>query len=101
MAEIAAHGGDAAAVFGPSAAAGVAQCRHFGVTCVGDIALNAATVRAVLRREGLRAISYGEVVGMAGRAAQFEPLLAAATDRSLENERLPPASSRTPPTRST
>src|SRR3954447_9104305 len=34
MAEIAAHGGDAAAVFGPSAAAGVAQCRRFGVTCV-------------------------------------------------------------------
>src|SRR3954468_19721313 len=35
MAEIAPRGGDAAAVFGPSAAAGVAQCRHFGVTCVG------------------------------------------------------------------
>jgi cytosine/adenosine deaminase-related metal-dependent hydrolase len=88
MAEIAAHGGDAGAVFGPSAAAGVAQCRRFGVTCVGDIALNTATVRAVLRREGLRAVSYGEVVGMAGRTAQFEPLLAAATDRSAEAEPL-------------
>ncbi|HTK76834.1 MAG TPA: amidohydrolase family protein [Gemmataceae bacterium] len=88
MAEIANHGGDAAAVFGPSAADGVAQCRRFGVTCVGDIALNPATVRAVLRRERLRAVSYGEVVGMAGRAAQLDPLLAAATDRSLEGDRL-------------
>jgi cytosine/adenosine deaminase-related metal-dependent hydrolase len=88
MAEIANRAGDAAAVFGPSAADGVAQCRRFGVTCVGDIALNAPTVRAVLRREGLRAVSYGEVVGMAGRAAQLVPLLAAATDRSLEAEPL-------------
>jgi cytosine/adenosine deaminase-related metal-dependent hydrolase len=88
MAEIAAGGGDAGALFEASASAGVAQCRRFGVTCVGDVALNAPTVRAVLRREGLRAVSYGEVVGMAGRSAQLEPLLAAATDRSLETEQL-------------
>lgn len=88
MAEIAARGGDAGAVLDAAASAGVAQCRRFGVTCVGDIALNAPTVRAVLRRERLGAVSYGEVVGMAGRSAQLEPLLAAATDRSLEGEHL-------------
>ena len=78
----AAGAGDAA--IAASAEAGIAQCLRFGVTCVGDIAFNAAVVRRALAASPLRGVSYGEVLGMAGRISQLGPLLQAAIDRSAE-----------------
>jgi cytosine/adenosine deaminase-related metal-dependent hydrolase len=67
-----------------STLAGIEQCRWFGVTSVGDITLNPAITRPLLRAAGLSGVSFGEVLGMAGRRGQFEGRLAAAMDRAHE-----------------
>jgi cytosine/adenosine deaminase-related metal-dependent hydrolase len=67
-----------------STQAGIAQCRKFGVTTVGDITLNPAITRPLLRTAGMSGVSFGEVLGMAGRRGQLEGRLAAATDRGEE-----------------
>jgi len=59
---------------------GVRQCLRFGVTTVGDISRNCAEVRRVLAASPLRAVSYGEVVGMARRRHVTGSRLAAALD---------------------
>ncbi len=61
---------------------GIQQCLRFGVTTVADITLNPAITRPVLAESPLRAISFGEVVGMAGRSGQFDERLASAIERS-------------------
>lgn len=61
-----------------STRAGLAQCRNFGVTTVGDITLNPALTRPLLREAHMTGVSFGEVLGMAGRREQLEPRLAAA-----------------------
>jgi cytosine/adenosine deaminase-related metal-dependent hydrolase len=58
--------------------AGLAQCQKFGVTTVGDITLNPALTRPILREAHMTGVSFGEVLGMAGRREQLEPRLAAA-----------------------
>ena len=59
-----------------SAALGAAESLRFGVTTVGDITRHPAATRPALG--GLRAVSYGEVVGMAGRKHLLPDRLAAA-----------------------
>jgi cytosine/adenosine deaminase-related metal-dependent hydrolase len=73
--------GDAATA-GASAKAGAAESLRHGVTTVGDITREPAATRAALRDSPLRVVSFGEVLGMAGRKAQLAPRLAAATDSS-------------------
>jgi cytosine/adenosine deaminase-related metal-dependent hydrolase len=63
---------------------GIAQSLKYGVTTVGDITLNPAITRPILRDSAMTAISFGEVLGMAGRRGQLESRLAAATDRTYE-----------------
>jgi cytosine/adenosine deaminase-related metal-dependent hydrolase len=67
-------------------AKGIRESIRHGVTAVGDITLNPAISRPLLRDSPLRGVSFGEVLGMAGRAAQMEGRLAAAVDRSHERE---------------
>jgi cytosine/adenosine deaminase-related metal-dependent hydrolase len=61
-----------------SVGAGAAESLRFGVTTVGDISRDALRVRAALAETPLRAVSFGEVVGMAGRKEQLARRLAAA-----------------------
>jgi len=63
---------------------GVRQSLACGVTAVGDIAGDTHASRAALAGSVLKGVSFGEVLGMAGRAGQFEARLAAAIDRALE-----------------
>jgi cytosine/adenosine deaminase-related metal-dependent hydrolase len=67
---------------------GVAQCLACGVTTVGDVTLNPALTRPILREFGMAGVSFGEVLGMAGRRGQLEGRLAAAVDRAHEGEGL-------------
>ena len=55
-----------------AAEAGVNESLRFGVTTVGDISRRVDETRAVLARSPLRAVSYGEVTGMAGRRGNLE-----------------------------
>lgn len=75
--QVVAAGGDAATV-ADSVRTGAAESLRFGVTTVGDIARDVAAARAALRDSPLRVVSFGEVVGMAGRKNQLAPRLAAA-----------------------
>jgi cytosine/adenosine deaminase-related metal-dependent hydrolase len=67
-----------AAAAGEAVACGAAESLAFGVTTVGDISRHPAAARAALRRSPLRAVSFGEVVGMARRKSVLPGLLAAA-----------------------
>jgi 5-methylthioadenosine/S-adenosylhomocysteine deaminase len=71
-----------------SMARGVRDCLRFGVTAVGDITLNPAVTRPVLSASALRGVSFGEVLGMAGRSAQMAGRIAAAVERTSEREDL-------------
>ena len=81
------------AVPNPAAAVrdGAAQCVRFGVTTVGDISRYAAVVREILRYGPVRAVSYGEVVGMAGRRHALPGLLQAAVDFQQDCDNIIPA----------
>jgi cytosine/adenosine deaminase-related metal-dependent hydrolase len=65
---------------------GIAKSLRFGVTAVGDITLNPAMVRPLLAAGKMRGVSYGEVLGMAGRAAQMESRLEAALNSSIPSQ---------------
>lgn len=67
---------------------GVWQCLRFGVTAIGDVALNPAVTRPEIATAGLRGVSYGEVLGMAGRSAQMETRIAAAIDDDHKSDTL-------------
>jgi cytosine/adenosine deaminase-related metal-dependent hydrolase len=67
-----------------STSSGIRQCRHFGVTAVGDISLNPGLTRPRLAEHLVRGVSFGEVLGMAGRRGQFEGRLGEAVDRSFD-----------------
>ena len=67
---------------------GIRDCLRFGVTAVGDITLNPAVTRPLLNASPLKGISFGEVLGMAGRSAQTEERLAAATTRTFDRDGL-------------
>jgi cytosine/adenosine deaminase-related metal-dependent hydrolase len=68
--------------------AGVAESLRFGVTLVGDISREPQAARSVLSRSPLAAVSYGEVVGMAGRRGQLRSRLDLATDPAGTGQRL-------------
>lgn len=57
---------------------GIAQCLRYGVTTVGDITRRPGLTRAELLSSPLRVVSFGEVVGMAGRREVLPGLLDAA-----------------------
>jgi aminodeoxyfutalosine deaminase len=56
-------------------AEGIAQCRRFGVTCVGEITTQPGLTRPVLARSGLRGVSFGEVRAMGARRGLLEERL--------------------------
>jgi len=58
--------------------AGVEQCLRFGVTTIGDITGNPAGTRSILCTSPIRAVSFGEVRGMAKRRNQIDPMLESA-----------------------
>jgi len=66
--------------------AGAADCLRFGVTAVGDISREPLASRKALAESPIRAVGYGEVVGMAGRRHLLEPRLAAALDTTGETK---------------
>ena len=67
---------------------GVSQCLRFGVTTVGDVTRNAPFSRPVLASSNLRAVSFGEIVGMAARRDALPLMLEAARHRRHESDRL-------------
>lgn len=71
-----------------SIARGIRDCLRFGVTAVGDITLNPAVTRPALNASPLRGVSFGEVLGMAGRSAQAEGRIAAAVAGAFDRDDL-------------
>jgi cytosine/adenosine deaminase-related metal-dependent hydrolase len=67
---------------------GIEQCLKFGVTTVGDISGFCGATRDVLRASPLRAVSFGEVLGLAKARPRAEESLRRAIDDSHATERL-------------
>src|SRR3954464_14890835 len=76
------------AIVSDAARAGVAQCLRFGVTCVGDISQHSQFTRAILRDAPLRAVSFGEVLGLAKLRWRFEQLMQLALRDEHTTDRL-------------
>lgn len=72
---------------GDAVRAGIEECLRFGVTCVGDITRDPPTVRPILSDSPLTSVSYGEVVGMAGRRHALQSRLTLASDKSMAGSR--------------
>jgi cytosine/adenosine deaminase-related metal-dependent hydrolase len=72
----------------PATRAGIAQCLRFGVTCIGDISNFIGLTRPLLRESPLRAVSYGEVLGLAKLRSKMEEKLIAAKNPQFASERL-------------
>lgn len=72
-----------------STKAGIDQCLRFGVATVGDISQQFQLSRPILARSRLRAVSYAEVLGLAGLRPRFEELLsqACSSNASLGSNR--------------
>jgi cytosine/adenosine deaminase-related metal-dependent hydrolase len=79
---------DLATFLRESTLAGIRQSVRFGVTTIGDITLNPTITRPLIKDSGLRGLSFGEVLGMAGRSAQLEQRLNEATDRQCQTKSL-------------
>jgi cytosine/adenosine deaminase-related metal-dependent hydrolase len=75
-------------VFPAATKAGIEQCLKFGVTTVGDISQQSDLTRPMIAESPLRCVSYGEVLGLAGRRARFDELMPRAVDRRYETGRL-------------
>ena len=69
---------------------GINELIEFGVTAVGDISRNVGEARRGIYSFPLRTISFGEVVGMAGRKGRVAPMLAEALDATLMGFRVTP-----------
>jgi cytosine/adenosine deaminase-related metal-dependent hydrolase len=67
---------------------GVAESLAAGVTCVGDISRQCAVSRRELNETGIRAVSFGEVVGLGKMRGRLDMFLNAAADRRFESERV-------------
>jgi cytosine/adenosine deaminase-related metal-dependent hydrolase len=67
---------------------GIEQCLRFGVTTIGDISQQMHITRPILRDSPLRAVSYGEVIGLGKRRRRFDELLPLAIDQRLASDRL-------------
>ena len=81
LGSVLASAADASATAG-AVAAGIAESLRFGVTTVGDISRDVGAARAALGSSRLRAVSFGEVVGMARRRSVLPQRLAAAVGDS-------------------
>ena len=68
--------------------AGIAESLRFGVTLVGDISREPRAARHALAESSLAAVSFGEVVGMAGRRGQLPSRLERATDPGSTGQRV-------------
>jgi aminodeoxyfutalosine deaminase len=68
--------------------AGAKQCLRFGVTCVGDISWQTAIARRSLASTPLRAVSFGEALGLAASRPRFEAALSSATSIEFAGDRL-------------
>lgn len=80
--------GDRERAFTCGAQTGIEQCLKYGVTTVGDISQQYHLTRPILAGSRLRCVSYGEVLGLAGRQARFEELLPGAIDQRWATGRL-------------
>jgi cytosine/adenosine deaminase-related metal-dependent hydrolase len=67
---------------------GIDQCLRFGVTCVGDITSAIEISRGVLRSSPLRAVSFGEALGLAKLRQRFVLSLERAANVMEQSERL-------------
>ena len=74
--------------FASATQSGIDQCVRFGITTVGDISQQMDITRPILARSPLRAVSYGEVLGLSAMKFRFNELLPRAVDRSHATERL-------------
>jgi len=79
---------DPASTIIPATQSGIDQCLKFGVTCVGDISNFVTLTRGVLKESPLRAVSFGEVLGLGKLRSRLEERLAAAIDTSQTTNRL-------------
>jgi cytosine/adenosine deaminase-related metal-dependent hydrolase len=68
--------------------AGITQSLKFGVTCVGDISNFIEISRRALSNSSIRAVSYGEALGLAKLRQRFVTSLDRATDLSVQSDRL-------------
>jgi cytosine/adenosine deaminase-related metal-dependent hydrolase len=69
-------------------AAGVAECLQFGVTGIGDISAFPDLSRPMLAKSPLRAVSFGEALGLAKAEPRFWAGLATAAKREHATDRL-------------
>jgi cytosine/adenosine deaminase-related metal-dependent hydrolase len=61
---------------------------RFGITSVGDISQQMHLTRPLIKDLPIRCVSFGEVLGLAGRRSRFDELLPMALDRSCQTDRL-------------
>ncbi len=66
---------------------GIGQCLKFGVTTVGDISRFSQLTRSELGTAPIQAVSFGEVLAMAGRRGFLEERLIAAMDDTFATRR--------------
>src|SRR5690242_3138319 len=71
-----------------STRAGIAQCLRVGVTCVGDISQHSQFTRPILCQSPLRAVSFGEVLGLAKLRWRYEQLMQVALRDEYATNRL-------------
>jgi cytosine/adenosine deaminase-related metal-dependent hydrolase len=67
---------------------GIEQCLRFGVTCVGDITSSIEVSRRTIRASPLRAVSYGEALGLARLRNRFVFSIPHAIDSRDQTDRL-------------
>lgn len=67
---------------------GIAQCLRFGVTAIGDTSQQFHITRPILRESPLRAVSYGEALGLGGARQRFERLMGEAVRLDQQTDRL-------------
>jgi cytosine/adenosine deaminase-related metal-dependent hydrolase len=79
---------DIAGSVGKAVARGVGQSLRFGVTTLGDVSQQAVWTRAALRELPIRAVSYGEALGLAQLRFRYEELLVTAVDETMATDRL-------------
>jgi aminodeoxyfutalosine deaminase len=79
---------DIAGSVGNAVRRGVEQSIGFGVTTLGDVSQQSVWTRAALRETPVRAVSYGEALGLAQLRFRYEELLASAIDDTLATDRL-------------
>lgn len=67
---------------------GIAQCLKYGIATVGDITGQPRYTRAALSQSPLRAVSFGEVIAMAGLRGRLDEAIATAVDPTQASRRL-------------